>query len=162
MLLLEREDLKQQLQTAEQRALDAEKKLKEAERKLASAEERATAAEHKAELAEERAAHAEKATLVAQRRTELTEEQVIELERKLYEAENDLEELLARDTERIALESANAQSCSSSNSSLKILRNSCNSLGGYFVAHDEQQGLAGGAEEEGAKAGTGDELLVCD
>ena len=149
-IVIERADLEKQLQAAEQRAQEAEKKLKEMERKLVAAEEKAATAQHEARLAEEKAAHAEQATLVAQKRTELAEEQVVELERKLYEAENDLEELVVRDTERMALQSANAQS--SSNSSLKILRSSCNSLSGYYVAE--------GGEEEGEGGGAGDELSI--
>jgi multidrug resistance efflux pump len=158
MLLLEREDLEQKLQAAEQRAVELERKLKETEHKLVAAEERVVAADHKAEVAEEKAARLEQTALVSERRTELAEEQVIELERKLYEAENDFEELLARDTGRMTLEPANGQSRSSSNGSIKILRNSCNSLSGYYM---EQQGLVGGPQEEGeADRGAGDELSI--
>lgn len=146
------------MQAAEQRASDTEKKLKETERRMELAGERAEAAEERAELAEERAARAEQATLVAQKRTELAEEHVMELERKLFEADNDLDELLVRDTERMALETASGPSCGSGNGSINILRTSCNSLSGFFLPDQHQQGLSG--ERHCNEGSAGDELSI--
>ena len=146
-------DLKQQLQAVEWRALEAEKKLKEAEYQIQVIEEKANTAEHRALLAEERAVHAEQATKVARKRIDLVEEHVLELERKLYTTENDMEELLARDTERLGLGS-------NSNSKSGSL-NSHNSLTGFFVAQDQQHGVC---EERhsvcGAECTTTDTLSI--
>lgn len=154
--------------------LGAEQRVQEAERKLADlevllkvevqrrvvAEESTDAIQQRMLLAEERADCAAQTADVALKRAELAEESAMELEKKLYEAESDLEELILRDTDRVAMEACN-ELCSSNNGSLKILHNSSNSLSGFYISYEslEQQVVEQGPSHDD-RVSAGDELSI--
>ena len=164
----ERVDLEHQLLGAEQRAQEAERKLADLEvllkvevQRRVTAEENIDAIEQRLLLAEERADSAAQTADVALKRAELAEQSAMELEKKLYETESDLEELILRDTDRVAMEACDELCCSNSASgSLKILRNSSNSLSGFYISHEslEQQVVEGPSHDDRVHAG--DELSI--